>query len=67
MYASELTEERLVGCPCCGEDFAAVIDCSAGDQDYVEDCPVCCRPILFRVRLSPDGSLSALALQREND
>ena len=67
MHLSELTEERLVECPYCGEPFAAVIDCSAGGQDYVEDCPVCCQPILFHVTLDSEGALDGLALRRENE
>jgi len=32
------------------------IDLSAGaEQDYVEDCPVCCRPNRIRVLASDDG------------
>lgn len=32
-------------CPYCGEPIELVIDASAGDQEYIEDCFVCCRPI----------------------
>ncbi|MES5814093.1 CPXCG motif-containing cysteine-rich protein [Pseudoxanthomonas sp. Soil82] len=42
-------------CPYCGEPIEAVVDESAGDQDYVEDCQVCCRPIAMRVRLDDEG------------
>lgn len=37
-------------CPYCGEDVEAVLDLSAGDQRYIEDCPVCCRPSFFPCR-----------------
>lgn len=63
----ELSEERLVACPYCGESFAIVVDCSAGSQQYVEDCPVCCAPILFDASVDADGHLEALSLRREND
>lgn len=49
-----MIEERTVECPYCGEAFATLVDWSAGDQAYVEDCTVCCRPIEFR--LSADGA-----------
>ena len=40
--------EISVSCPFCGEDFTVVIDLSVdGEQSYVEDCFVCCRPIQF--------------------
>ncbi len=43
------TEEIEVECPFCGETFSIVVDTSIESQQYVEDCYVCCRPILFRV------------------
>jgi hypothetical protein len=33
------------------------VDPSAGtSQEYVEDCPVCCRPNVLRVSFDDDGS-----------
>lgn len=32
-------------CPYCGEAVEISLDYSAGDQDYYEDCQVCCRPM----------------------
>lgn len=37
--------EARIHCPFCGEALTIVIDTSAGDQAYVEDCQVCCRPM----------------------
>lgn len=67
MHLSDLTEERLESCPYCGEPMAALVDCSAGSQEYVEDCPVCCQPILFTAELAVDGTLAGLILRRENE
>ena len=36
-------------CPYCGQQIDVVVDNSAGDQEYVEDCSVCCRPIVVTV------------------
>jgi hypothetical protein len=33
-------------CPHCWETIQLTLDLSAGGQSYVEDCPVCCRPML---------------------
>jgi len=52
-------------CPYCGEPVQAVLDLSAGDQQYIEDCPVCCRPILFDLR--SDGEQWTLDVRREDD
>ena len=42
-----------------------MLDLSAGDQSYIEDCPVCCRPILFELRT--DGVDWQLEVRGEND
>lgn len=55
-----------VDCPYCGEAFEALADASAGDADYVEDCPVCCRPIAFRLHVDADGT-PRLEARREDD
>ncbi len=52
-------------CPYCGERVEAVLDLSAGDQQYIEDCPVCCRPILFD--LQTDGADWSLQVRGEDD
>lgn len=44
-----------IECPYCGEVITVFVDDSAGDQDYIEDCQVCCKPIQIRVRLDQDG------------
>ncbi|HXH03336.1 MAG TPA: CPXCG motif-containing cysteine-rich protein [Candidatus Competibacteraceae bacterium] len=66
---STLAEWIVVTCPYCGAAFETRVDCSAPGPrvEYVEDCQVCCSPILFIVELSPDGSLHAVETRREND
>jgi len=51
--------------PYCGEPAEAVLDLSGGDQSYIEDCPVCCRPILFH--LQTDGHEWMLDVHTENE
>jgi len=49
--------EAFVECPYCGETNEVTLDPGSGsDQEYVEDCQVCCRPWLMRVRYNRDGS-----------
>jgi hypothetical protein len=49
--------EALVSCPHCGKSSEVALDPGSGaDQEYVEDCQVCCRPILMYVRYGRDGS-----------
>ena len=52
---SEYLEERAIDCPYCGANFTIVIDLSAGSQQYIEDCAVCCRPIALAVAFDADG------------
>lgn len=37
--------ERSFVCPCCGENISMLLDLSAKQQQYIEDCEVCCRPV----------------------
>ena len=40
-----------VTCPHCGENIDTYPDLGGGeDQEYLEDCSVCCRPIVFHAR-----------------
>jgi hypothetical protein len=43
------------GCPYCGESIELVVDDSVDEQTYIEDCPVCCRPINVSVCIDEDG------------
>ena len=49
-------EGRYV-CPTCGEEIVVPLDPSGGaDQQYVEDCPVCCNPNVIHVEFFPDNT-----------
>ncbi|KII33591.1 CPXCG motif-containing cysteine-rich protein [Pseudomonas fluorescens] len=60
-----MLETERYECPYCGEQAEAVLDLSAGDQTYIEDCPVCCRPIVFK--LQTDGHEWMLEVHSENE
>jgi hypothetical protein len=54
--------EAAVVCPHCGEENAVRVDPGSGaDQEYVEDCQVCCRPWRVTVRYADDGSVEVFA------
>lgn len=44
----------MVQCPYCWEMLEISIDPSVPEQEYVEDCQVCCHPILFSVSIGED-------------
>lgn len=58
---SDLLSEQPVDCPFCGEWISIVVDLSAGSQDYVEDCQVCCQPMQVRIEVDGDELLSISA------
>lgn len=48
--------EAHIQCPHCGAPNEIALDPGSGDdQEYVEDCHVCCRPILMYVKYGRDG------------
>lgn len=58
----ESEEERSVEdeadyvCGACGEAIVIPVDLSGGaEQEYVEDCPVCCRANVIQVHLDREG------------
>ena len=58
----DVEDEAGYDCPSCGEEIRIPVDATAGgDQEYVEDCPVCCCPVVLRVRVGADGSVSVAA------
>ncbi len=37
-------------CPHCWQSIEIAVDLSVREQEYVQDCEVCCNPITIRVR-----------------
>lgn len=60
-----LVETVSVQCPYCWESIEIVVDTSAGDQSWIEDCSVCCHPINFHASVSPGGLPEVQALGEE--
>ena len=54
----------LVQCPYCWETLDLSVDPSVEDQEYVEDCQVCCQPILVHVVL--DENLTPSVTDRKS-
>ena len=61
----ELTEQTI-GCPYCGEAISILVDDSLPEQQYVEDCQVCCRPIVLDVTVDADADIAVTA-RAENE
>ena len=58
-----MIEEAEATCPHCWESISLALDLSVGPQDYIEDCPVCCHPMMVLL-LAEDGRLIELRVER---
>jgi hypothetical protein len=57
-----MRDEASYTCDACGEEIVVPVDVSAGaSQEYVEDCPVCCRPNVVHVEIDEDGQAQVWA------
>ncbi|WP_417212515.1 CPXCG motif-containing cysteine-rich protein [Bizionia sp.] len=43
-------EEHEFQCPYCWESISMLLDSSQSEQQYIEDCEVCCNPIQISVQ-----------------
>ncbi len=57
--------ESEVTCPYCWESFTLLVDGSVDEQEYVEDCEVCCRPIDFVVTIDESEQATVEALRQD--
>ena len=59
---ASMNEEASYTCDACGEEIVFPIDPSAGsNQEYVEDCPVCCHPNVIHIEVARDGRITVSA------
>lgn len=59
-------EEPSYTCPTCGESIVIPLDPSAGtEQQYVEDCPVCCHPNIIHVEFFDEGEPARIWAESE--
>ena len=59
--AMNLLQGHEATCPHCWETISLTLDLSVPEQSYIEDCPVCCRPMLVSYSAA-DGELDALSV-----
>ena len=57
--------EETVTCPVCWEPITLAIDTSVPQQEYVEDCSVCCRPLVIRCT-AVEGAVVDLEVEAES-
>ena len=47
-------DSQIIRCPYCGEQLEVAVDWSIRQQEYVEDCQVCCQPMILSVTIDED-------------
>lgn len=66
-----ILSDYVAACPYCGEQFSTTLDLSQGQnnstQEYIEDCQICCRPILFSITQDPVSAETNVMLRRDDD
>lgn len=63
MYAIQTLQGH---CPYCAEPIELVVDASEGVATYIEDCQVCCRPMVVNLQAGPGGE-PRLELRHEDE
>lgn len=61
-----MIENVTASCPYCGSTNDLSVDCSAGDQHYIEDCHTCCRPMEIILHVDGDGRLDDIEIRRDD-
>ena len=56
-----------IHCPYCDETFSISIDTSIHEQQYVEDCHVCCSAIFLNLCVDGDTEKAKVSVHRENE
>ena len=62
----DLLQPIPVQCAFCGETIEVLVESNLEWQEYVEDCQVCCRPLVLTVTVDTGGS-AEVSVRYEND
>ena len=58
--------EKESYCPYCGEIISLLIDPSIQLQEYIEDCQVCCSPIVISIEVTHNEDI-LINTRKENE
>jgi hypothetical protein len=61
-WAMNLLQDQDAACPHCWETINLTLDLSVPEQSYIEDCPVCCKPMCISYR-TLDGELAEFSVE----
>ncbi len=51
-----IPDQTTICCPYCGEATDVHVDIDGDADELVEDCTVCCRPLLLHVEYDEEGN-----------
>ena len=57
-----LLRDQDATCPHCWETISLTLDLSVPEQSYVEDCPVCCKPMVVSYT-AVDGEVAQFSVE----
>ena len=57
--------EAKIQCPYCGEPLTVLVEPLESEQSYVEDCQVCCAPMVIHTSVE-EGELVSIYAEQEN-
>lgn len=60
-------EEIAAQCPYCGAPISFICEEYSGSQSYIEDCEVCCRPIMIAFEVDEEEGITSFRARRLND
>ena len=58
----ELLRGHQATCPHCWETIELTLDLSVEEQSYIEDCPVCCKPMAVSY-VAVDGEVTVFGVE----
>jgi hypothetical protein len=67
IVAVPLETDASYQCPSCFETNWVAVDPAGGrKQQFVEDCPVCCHPIVFIAQIDREGDAMIVSAESES-
>jgi len=66
-YTVDVLDAQRIQCPYCGETIDLSIDRSNADCKYIEDCQVCCRPMVIQVSDNTMGGALTVTVRRDDE
>jgi len=67
MFEENRLKHAEIQCPHCGHTAHIDLDCSNGDQDYIEECANCYSPIHLNLHINQVNRKIELSINSDNE